>query len=579
MRVGIYVRVSTQRQAQAQTIEQQLERLQSHAQQQGWMVESAHLFRDDGYSGAKLKRPGLDGLRDCVAARELDLVLVTAPDRLARHYVHQVIVLEEIEATGCRVQFLERPMSQDPHDQLLLQVRGAVAEYERTLISERMRRGRMAKLKAGLLLPWVRVPFGYRVDPDHPRDPAGVRVEESEAAALREMFAWYADEHSSLYRLARKLVTDGVPAPRGHWRWNVATLREILANPCYTGQVYIGRVKRRREADASGASKSRQPVPREDWMAVASVPAIVSQELFDRVQVKLRQNQQFAKRHNTVHDYLLRALVSCGTCGLACTARSLPGGYGYYVCRGKAPAVQSCRDQKCPARFVPAHQVDALVWTDLCALLTEPEQLAHGLARAHAGNWLPQELQARREGLRKGQASLEQQLERLTKAYLDGIVGLEEFGRRRSEGEQRRQALLRQQAQLEAQVDRQTEVAHLALSLEDFCRRTREGLAQASFEQKRHLMELLVDRVVVTEGEVEIRYVMPTTPESERVRFCQLHSDHRGVSQSSENGMRHGAATTAECARAAGVVGISGDCSGTAAAVAPRSAHPPGDTR
>jgi site-specific DNA recombinase len=122
----------------------------------------------------------------------------------------------------------------------------------------------------------------------------------------------------------------------------------------------------------------------------------------------------------------------------------------------------------------------------------------------------------------------------LTKAYLDGIVGLEEFGRRRSEGEQRRQALLRQQAQWEAQVDRQTEVAHLALSLEDFCRRTREGLAQTSFEQKRHLMELLVDRVVVTEGEVEIPYVMPTTPDSERLRFCQLRSNHRNVSQSAQ---------------------------------------------
>jgi site-specific DNA recombinase len=189
--------------------------------------------------------------------------------------------------------------------------------------------------------------------------------------------------------------------------------------------------------------------------------------------------------------------------------------------------------------------LDELVWTDLCALLTEPEQLAQGLARAHAGNWLPQELQARREGLRKGQTSLEQQLERLTKAYLDGIVGLEEFGRRRSEGEQRRQALLRQQAQLEAQVNRQAEVAHLALSLEDFCHRIRAGLAQASLEQKRHLMELLVDRVVVTEGEVEIRYVMPTTPESERVRFCQLRSDHRRISQSFENGVCHGAAAIA----------------------------------
>ena len=76
-------------------------------------------------------------------------ILITAPDRLARNYVHQVLLLEEITATGCQVHFLDRPMSQDPHDQLLLQIRGAVAEYERSLIAERMRRGRLRKLQAG----------------------------------------------------------------------------------------------------------------------------------------------------------------------------------------------------------------------------------------------------------------------------------------------------------------------------------------------------------------------------------------------------------------------------------------------
>ena len=90
MRVAIYVRVSTQRQAQTQTSEQQLERLQAHAQQQNWIVPRENIFRDDGYSGASLKRPGLDRLRDRVADRELDLILITAPDRLARNFVHQV---------------------------------------------------------------------------------------------------------------------------------------------------------------------------------------------------------------------------------------------------------------------------------------------------------------------------------------------------------------------------------------------------------------------------------------------------------------------------------------------------------
>jgi site-specific DNA recombinase len=129
MRVAVYVRVSTQRQAQAQTIEQQLERLQAHIQAQRWELREENIFRDDGYSGATLNRPGLDRLRDKVRSAELDRVLLTAPDRLARNYVHQVLLLEELGAYGCQIEFLDRPMSQDPNDQLLLQIRGAVAEY------------------------------------------------------------------------------------------------------------------------------------------------------------------------------------------------------------------------------------------------------------------------------------------------------------------------------------------------------------------------------------------------------------------------------------------------------------------
>jgi site-specific DNA recombinase len=146
MRAAVYARVSTTRQAQAQTIEQQLDRLREAVAGRGWTLEEQHVYRDDGYSGASLGRPGLDRLRDHSALAELDLVLVTAPDRLARNYVHQVLLIDELAGHGCQVEFLDRPMSSDPHDQLLLQIRGAVAEYER-----------YAELGIALVMPTARL--------------------------------------------------------------------------------------------------------------------------------------------------------------------------------------------------------------------------------------------------------------------------------------------------------------------------------------------------------------------------------------------------------------------------------------
>src|SRR2546421_12227583 len=126
MEVAIYVRVSTNRQQQQQTIEQQLTRLREHIMMQpDWHLADEHIYRDDGYSGAKLNRPGLDRLRDHAAFAAFELLLITAPDRLARNYVHQMLLIDELAQRGCQIMFLNRPMSDDPHDQLLLQIRGA----------------------------------------------------------------------------------------------------------------------------------------------------------------------------------------------------------------------------------------------------------------------------------------------------------------------------------------------------------------------------------------------------------------------------------------------------------------------
>jgi hypothetical protein len=182
--------------------------------------------------------------------------------------------------------------------------------------------------------------------------------------------------------------------------------------------------------------------------------------------------------------------------------------------------------QPCRSRHIPAQQLEDLVWQDLCALLRHPEQIAYALERAHGGHWLPQELQARKEALRQGRVALETQVDRLTQVSLAEIIPLAEHQQRRRTLEEKMQPLETQITQLEAHVDRQAEVAGLLISIEAFCQRVQAGVHSDTFQQKRQFIELLIDRVVVTDDEVEIRCVMPTHPRSEHVRFCQMRQDY-----------------------------------------------------
>jgi site-specific DNA recombinase len=152
---------------------------------------------------------------------------------------------------------------------------------------------------------------------------------------------------------------------------------------------------------------SAVPLPEEEWVFVAQVPALVSQEQLDLAKEKLSKNKSFARRNNKANEHLLRALVSCGECMQASIAVAKTFGKNharkqrYYVCSGKFNKAQSTPEEKCPSRYAPAEQLEEIVWKDLCEVLTHPESITDALRRAHGGGWLPQELKARQENLRQ----------------------------------------------------------------------------------------------------------------------------------------------------------------------------------
>src|SRR4051812_38144655 len=218
LRVAIYARVSSERQAQEDTIASQLEALDRRIRDDGLGCDLELRFIDDGVSGTLLFRPGLERLRDQAAAGSFDRLYVQDPDRFSRKYAYQVLILEELARCGVEVVFLCNPHSDDPAENLLVQVQGMIAEYERAKIMERSRRGKQHAARRGSVNVLSAAPYGYRYIRKQDGDGEGrYQVVAEEARVARRIFEWVGRDHCSLCEVTRRLKVEGGgrPDPNG----------------------------------------------------------------------------------------------------------------------------------------------------------------------------------------------------------------------------------------------------------------------------------------------------------------------------------------------------------------------------
>jgi len=162
LRAALYARVSSDQQAQAGTIESQVQALKDRIVSDGYELEEEFCFLDDGFTGATLVRPALEQLRDAAYHGGIDRLYVHSPDRLARKYAWQVLLLEEFTRAGVEVVFLNHEIGKSPEEDLLLQMQGMIAEYERAKILERSRRGKRHAARRGDVSVLGGAPYGYR---------------------------------------------------------------------------------------------------------------------------------------------------------------------------------------------------------------------------------------------------------------------------------------------------------------------------------------------------------------------------------------------------------------------------------
>jgi len=233
MRAALYARVSTESQEQKGTIGSQLEVLRARIAAEGHELVAEYC--DDGISGARLDRPGLDRLRDEAEAGVFEVVWCASPDRLARAYPYQVLILDELARLGVQVCFVDAPMLDDDSQlKLLTQVQGVIAEWERAKIAERNRRGKLYRSRAGEIISW-KAPYGYRRVPKGPQGPAYLEVFEPEAAVVRRIFDEYVTGGRSIRQITVGLAEDGVVSPSGVALWHTATLGRLLRNEALRG--------------------------------------------------------------------------------------------------------------------------------------------------------------------------------------------------------------------------------------------------------------------------------------------------------------------------------------------------------
>jgi site-specific DNA recombinase len=527
LRAALYARVSSQQQAEANTIGSQVEALQARVRADGLHVPAECCFLDEGYSGSTLLRPALERLRDQAAAGALDRLYVHSPDRLARNYALQVLLLDEWQRAGVEVVFLNRPIGKSPEEDLLLQVQGMMAEYERAKILERSRRGKRHAARAGSVNVLCGAPYGYRYIGRHEGGGhARYEIHEEHARVVQQLFTWVGLERCSIGEVCRRLQARQIPSPKGKPYWDRTTVWGILKNPAYKGQAQFGKtqVGPRRPRLRPLRGKKAQPrravgvydTPEADRIAI-EVPALVSAEVFAAVAEQLLENRRRCRTRRRGACYLLQGLLVCGTCGYAYYGKPLSQSarkgktrdYAYYRCVG-TDAYRFGGQRVCSNGQCRTDLLDKAVWEDACALLADPERVR----REHERRRRRQKKKGGRPSEQVGRLieKVRRGISRLIDAYGEGLLEKAEFEPRIREARER---LARLENEAAVTAKRESEEADFATAVEQFAafaERVGDGLREADWDTRRAILRALIKHVEVGKDAARVVYKVNPDP-------------------------------------------------------------------
>src|SRR5919199_1388497 len=489
-RVALYMRVSSEEQRDAGTIQTQDDSLTRYAAERGFEV--AEVYADDGVSGTIPLHERPEGRQLLADAKEgsFETVLVYRLDRLARTQLDILDAADRLERLGIALRSAtEHYETATPQERLLFQMLGSFAEFERSTIKQRTRDGLHREYREGRYMG--RAPFGYRAD-EH----GHLQVVPEEAETVRQVFARVA-AGDTLYSEAARLNALGVLPPSWKYpsekhlpakQWLPASIRIIVGNTTYSGTHSI--------ALSTGETVEQ------------AVPAIVEPELLRQALTCLEENRRFSGGKKT-RDYLLSGLVTCETCGRSCAGRvtALRGKkYPYYRCNQE----QARRVHRAPlghAPYVNAPWLEEKVWADVRRFLGNPGEVLERLRAQMKGGDATAELETRHAGLTNRFDTKHKERDRWFRLYAQGHISDAELERHLADLRAQLDNLGLLLESVEGELETYREHARMAETAEAWLMTLRERIEEVeeyspgAYAKRRRLVKLLVERVVVGRDE------------------------------------------------------------------------------
>jgi len=508
LRVALYARVSTDEQKEGQTIDSQIGELENFCRQQAWQM--AGTYKDEGYSGALLVRPALDRLRDDASRGVFSAVLVNDVDRLARDVSHLAVIRRDFERQGVQVIFRKLPGNASPTHDLMINILGSFAQFERELMMDRVRRGMRHRVEVKKQVLTSQPPYGYRYirkNKDTGSD-GSLEVNPEEASVVRQIFCWVEREGLSGRGVVARLNDLKVVPRKGASSWARTSVMRILRSEVYAGTWYYGKhqgyeaptrpgaVPRYRKGTKSG--KRRRP--KAEWLPVALPQKLhlVSRQTWAAVQKQIAANRTYSPRHSS-RIYVLSGLIRCGGCGATFVGDPCHDKL-YYRCAKRCKKVSTVKE---------AVITDA-VWRAVERVLLKPSAIHSGLLalqKARVSHRSGSEGDRREVELAIAQVAAEES--RLLEAYRLAVISPEHLGDELKKLSARKTALRLRQTKLTPFDSSHSSAASTEHDITEYCRRAAVGMNAFTDEERQRFLRLLELRVTFTGTAVHLSGKLP----------------------------------------------------------------------